>query len=60
MPFKKLSVYWDGEHKTRCEECSTNEGKFILIADIGKTEKEQDFEREEYYCIDCFKTMMNS
>lgn len=57
---KKLSVYWEDDTKTQCEMCHNDEGKFILVVDMGKTEKDQNFEREEYYCIDCFKQLVRS
>jgi hypothetical protein len=59
MPWKKLTTYYRDEDMI-CEKCSIDEGKFILVVDLGKTEKDQNFERENYYCLDCFKRLMNS
>jgi hypothetical protein len=62
LVWRKATITWNHEdpYNMICEECSTHEGKFILVVDIGKTEKDQDYETEEYYCLDCFKRLMNS
>lgn len=58
MVWKKITLYWEDRVKTQCEICHCDEGKFILVVDIGKTEKDQNFEREEYYCLSCFKDLV--
>lgn len=58
--WKESIIQRDYDPTMMCEDCSTNEGKFILVVEMGKTENDQDFEKELYYCIDCFKQLMNS
>lgn len=59
MVWKKLSLYWRDDVTTHCEICSANEGKFILVVDLTyDSENVRSSEREEYYCLSCFKDLI--
>lgn len=41
-----------------CDDCFITEGKFIEVIDAFKSIDGESLEDTVYYCVDCFKVLM--